>query len=76
MKKDIDFNTERRKNTKNEFEKLMNNSANSKTMKNLRKISNVRLVNNAKGYLRYTSKPTFISQKHFSKTFAAVLEIT
>ena len=76
MKKDIDFNTERRKNTKNEFEKLMNNSANSKTMKNLRKISNVRLVNNAKGYLRYISKPTFISQKHFSKTFAAVLEIT
>ena len=75
-KKDIDFNTGRRKNTKNEFEKLMNNSANSKTMKNLRKISNVRLVNNAKGYLRYISKPTFISQKHFSKTFAAVLEIT
>ena len=63
MKKDIDFNTERRKNTKNEFEKLMNNSA--KTMKNLRKIINVRLVNNAKGYLRYINKPSFISQKKF-----------
>ena len=37
MKKDIDFNTERRKNTKNEFEKLMNNSANGKTVKNFKK---------------------------------------
>ena len=41
----------------------MNNSA--KTMKNLRKIINVRLVNNAKGYLRYINKPSFISQKKF-----------
>ena len=67
MKKYIDFNTEKNKNAKNEFEKslfkLMNNSAYIKTMENLRKRINVRLVNNAKDYLKYVSKPTFISQK-------------
>ena len=67
MKKYTDFNTKKRKNAKNEFEKslfkLMNNSAYSKTMENLRKRINVRLVNNAKDYLKYVSKPTFISQK-------------
>ena len=41
----------------------MNNSAYGKTMENLRKRINVGLVNNAKDYLKYVSKPTFISQK-------------
>ena len=67
MKKYIDFNIEKRENAKNEFEKslfkLMNSSAYDKTMENLRKKVNVRLVNNAKDYLKYVSKPTFISQK-------------
>ena len=67
MKKYTDFNTKKRKNAKNEFEKslfkLMNNSAYGKTLENLRKRINVRLVNNAKDYLKYVSKPTFISQK-------------
>ena len=53
----------------------MNNSAYSKTMENLRKRINVRLVNNAKDYLKYVSKPTFVSQKSFSKNFAAIHEI-
>ena len=44
-------------------------------MENLRKRINVRLVNNAKDYLKYVSKPTFISQKSFSKNFAAIYEI-
>ena len=79
MKKYIDFNTEKRENAKNEFEKslfkLMNVSAYDKTMENLRKRVNVRLVNNAKDYLKQVSKPTFISQKKFSKNFAAIYEI-
>ena len=52
MKKYIDFNTEKRMNATNDFEKdffkLMINSVYGKTMKNSRKIINVRLVNNAK----------------------------
>ena len=49
MKKHIDFNTERRRNAANSFEKdffkLMINSVYDKTMENLRKRINVRLVN-------------------------------
>ena len=41
-------------------------------MENLRKIISVKLVNNAKDYVRYISKPSFISQKIFSKSFVAV----
>ena len=55
MKKYIDFNTEKRMNAANDFEKdffkLMINSVYGKTMENLRKRINVRLVNNAKDTL-------------------------
>ena len=51
MKKYIDFNTEKRMNAANDFEKdffkLMINSVYGKTMENLRKRINARLVNNA-----------------------------
>ena len=53
----------------------MNNSAYGKTMENLRKRINVRLVNNAKDYLKYVRKQTFISQKIFNKNFAAIHKI-
>ena len=50
MKKYIDFNTEKRMNADNDFEKdffkLMVNSVYGKTMANLRKRINVRLVSN------------------------------
>ena len=79
LKKYIDFNTDKRKNAANSFEKdflkLMNDSVFGKTMENLRKIINVRLVNNAKDYARYVCKPSFISQKIFSKNFVAIHEI-
>ena len=46
-----------------------------KTMRNLRKRIDVRLVNNAKDYKKYTSKTSFVSKKIFSKTFVAIHEI-
>ena len=52
MKKYIDFNTKKTMNATNNFEKdffkLMMNSVYGKTMENLRKRINVRLVNKAK----------------------------
>ena len=44
-------------------------------MEHLRKRTNVTLVNNAKDYVRYISKPSFVSQKIFSKNFVAIHEI-
>ena len=79
MKKYIDFNTEKRKNAANNFEKdffkLMINSVYGKTTKNLRKRINVRLVNNEKDFLKYTSRPTYVTHKLFDKDFAAIHEI-
>ena len=67
MKKYIDFNTEKRINAANDFEKdffkLMINSVYGKTMENLRKRINVRLVNNAKDFLKYISRQTYIACK-------------
>ena len=53
----------------------MNNSVFGKTMENLRKRISVKLVNNAKDYIKYISKPSFVSQKIFSKNFVAIYEI-
>ena len=79
LKKDIDFNTDKRKNATNSFEKdsfkLMNNSIFGKTIENLRERINVGLVNNAKVYIKYTSKPNFVSQKIFNENFVAIHEI-
>ena len=65
MKKYIGFNTEKRKNATNDFEKdffkLMINSVYGKTMDNLRKRINVRLVNNKKDFLKYTNRPTYVT---------------
>ena len=53
----------------------MNNSVFGKIMENLRKRISVKLVNNAKDYVKCISKPSFVSQKIFSKNFAAIHEI-
>ena len=46
-----------------------------KTMENLRKRINVRLVNNEKDFLKYTSRTTHITHKIFGKNYAAIYEI-
>ena len=79
MKKYIDFNTEKRKNAANDFEKdffkLMINSVYGKTMENLRKKINVRLVSKEKDFLKYTSRPTHVTHKLFDEDYAAIHEI-
>ena len=65
LKKYIDFNTDKKKNAANSFEKdffkLMNNSAYDKTIINIRKRIKVRLVNNAKDYTEYVNKSSSVS---------------
>ena len=75
----IDFNTEKRKHAKNSFEKdlfkLMNNSVFGKTMENLRKRVDVRLVTNEKKLHKLTSKPTYVSSKIFNENLMAVHKV-
>ena len=79
IKKYIDFNTEKRKNATNDFEKdffkLMINSVYGKTIENLRIRINVRLLNNAKDFLKYTSRPKYVTHKLFNKDYAVIHEI-
>ena len=53
----------------------MINSVNGKTMENLQKRISIRLVNNEKDFLKYTSRPTHITHKIFDKNYAAIHEI-
>ena len=53
----------------------MISSVYGKTTENLRKRINVRLVNNEKDFLKYTSKPIYITRKIFGKDYAAIHEI-
>ena len=79
LKQCIDFNTEKRKHAKNSFEKeflkLMNNSIFGKTMENLRKRVDVRLVTDEKKLDKLTSKPTYVSSKIFNENLMAVHKI-
>ena len=79
LKQYIDFNTDKRKHARNPFEKdffkLMNNSVFGKTMENLRKRVDVRLVTNEKKLLKLTSKPTYVSSKIFNENLVAVHKI-
>ena len=67
----IDFNTQLRTKAKNDFEKdffkLMNNSVFGKTMENIRKHSNIKLVTTEEKYLRTVMKPNFKSGVQFGE---------
>ena len=52
----------------------MKNSVFGKTIENLRKRISVKLVNNAKDYVKCISKPSFVSQKISSKNFVTFHE--
>ena len=79
LKQYIDFNTQKRTNAKNSFEKdffkLMNNSVFGKTMENLRKRVDVRLVTDKEKLLKLASKPTYVSSKIFNENLVAVHKI-
>ena len=79
MKQYIDFNKEKRKNADNDFKKdffkLMINSVYGKTMENLQKRINVRLVNNEKDFLKYTSRPTYITYKFLVKIMLLFMKL-
>ena len=79
LKQYIDFNTEKRKSAKNDFEKdffkLMNNSVFGKTMENIRKRVDERLVTDEEKLLKLASKPTYVSSKIFNENLVAVHKI-
>ena len=54
--------------------KLMNNAVYGKTMEHLRKIIAVRFVSNEKGYLKWTSKPSYMSPNLFENDLVVILK--
>ena len=65
-----------RSQAKNSFEKdffkLMNNSVFGKTMKNLRKRSNIKLVSDPQDMVKLASRPIYLSHKIFHENLVAV----
>ena len=50
----------------------MNNAAYGKTMENVRNKIELRLVSNERDYLKWTSKPSYMSQKIFDNDLVAI----
>ena len=76
LEKYISFNTKMRSQAKNSFEKdffkPMNNSVFGKTMENLRKRSNIKLVPDPQEMVKLASRPSYISHKIFHENLVAV----
>ena len=75
IKEYIDMNTELRKNAKNDFEKnffkLMNNAAFGKTMENVRKRIDIKVVKTDIKRKKLVSEPNYHTTKWFSKKLLA-----
>ena len=75
----INFNTQKRMNAKNafvkDFFKLLNSSVFGKTMENIRKRVDVRLVTDQKKLSKLVSKPTYVNSKIFNEDRVAVHKI-
>ena len=56
------------------FFKLMNNSVYDKTMENLRKRIKIRVVKYSQDFIKYASRPTYVSWKAFENNLAAIHE--
>ena len=76
LKPYIDMNTELRKKTKNDFEKdvfkLMNNAVFGKTMENVRKHRDIKLVTTDKRRNQLVSEPNYHTTKWFSEKLLAI----
>jgi len=76
MKEYIDFNTEKRKLAKNDFEKdffkLLNVSVYGKTLESVRKRKNIKLISDEKLLNKYLSKPEFINRTIFDEDLVGV----
>ena len=70
------MNTELRKEAKNDFGKdflkLMNNSVFQKTMENVRKHRDIKLITTEKRRLKLVSEPNHHTTKHFSENLIAI----
>ena len=70
------MNSKLRKEAKNEFEKdflkLMNNSVFGKTMEDVRKHRDIKLVTTEEKRNKLVSKPNYHTAKHFSETLLAI----
>ena len=76
LKPYIDMKTELVKEAKNEFEKeffkLMNNSVFGKTMENVRKHRDIKLVTTEEKQIKLVSEPNYHTTKRFSKNLLAI----
>ena len=76
MKSYIDINTILRKEAKNDFEKdffkLMNNYVIGKTMENVRKHRDIKLVTTDKRRNQLASEPNYHTPKFFSENLMAI----
>ena len=76
MKPYIDFNTQKRKEATNEADqnlfKLLNNAVYGKTIENKRKRIKIRIATNEKDFLKYASRPTYITHVKLDKNLVVI----